>query len=287
MTLPELRADLYTLLERFVLGDRRAIANAPTHSDVAYSVEHALELLDAHSEHMFETLYELRIRIALHYAPTSAISYDRRNTKPRHRIIREHIQNSTRRSGALVEQLARDVAKVLDEWDKSRERVTGYLEALLARQCCRCGNCGVVLAPTPRSIVGDDPFKPYYESPDELLAAEVDHIEPISGFGTNRTDNLQALCRLCNQGKGDGLGLDIREEIRHAAVPLLSIPRAHRIRMFAAVIARQRSNFVSDLQFAPPVELTIRKRSEEGGFVRSNLSVIQAEFGGIVEFAED
>jgi 5-methylcytosine-specific restriction endonuclease McrA len=35
------------------------------------------------------------------------------------------------------------------------------------------------------------------------VAVEVDHIVPVAKGGTNDIENLQTLCRNCNQGKKD------------------------------------------------------------------------------------
>ena len=269
-------ADLHTTLERFILGDRQVILQAPTESEIQFAIQHALELLGARGESLSAGLYELRLRVALHFAPIDAISYDRKNPRPRHRIIRDHLQGDFQRTGPIVEQLARDTAKVLDEWDATRVRVAANAEELLRRQCGRCAHCGVVLWPTPRPHRESDPFKPYVLAADELLSPEVDHIEPISGFGTNRSENLQVLCRLCNQGKGDGLGLSVRAEAQYAATSIEDIPGPHRMRMFYYVLDRYGRNPVSG-RTARDCELTIRPIRVRGGYVRSNLTVATAE----------
>jgi 5-methylcytosine-specific restriction endonuclease McrA len=266
--------DLHSLLDRLVLGDRRASVSAPTPVDLEYAVSHVLEALSAKSEHVTSTLHELRLRIALHLSPLQAIRYDRLNPRPRHILVRQFLKEEFGRSGPIVEQLARDVARVLDDWEVSRDRVTGHLEGLLRVQKGRCKHCGAVLWPRPATTVENDPYKPYFVAPDELLSAEVDHIDPVSGFGTNREENLQALCRLCNMGKGDGLGLNLRDEVRYAAEPVESIPFPYRARMFYYVVERCRRKCAHSGRPAEEVELTIRPIRLLGGYVRSNLHAV-------------
>ena len=123
-----------------------------------------------------------------------------------------------------------------------------------------------------------DPYKPYFESPDELLTMEVDHREAVSGLGTNIVDNLQLLCRLCNAGKGDGLGVDVRQEARFAGTPILDVPRSHRARMLFAVIDRDdRKCTVCE---SAETELTVRPVVRDGAYVRSNLYTVCFDCAG-------
>ena len=57
--------------------------------------------------------------------------------------------------------------------------------AVLKRDSYRCAKCGA----SPSS--------------DHTVELEVDHIHPVIRGGGNSLDNLQALCRKCNQGKKD------------------------------------------------------------------------------------
>jgi 5-methylcytosine-specific restriction endonuclease McrA len=159
------------------------------------------------------------------------------------------------------------VLEVLDDWDARRERVSGHVEELLRRQRGRCAHCGVIIHPSPKPVDPADPLKPYGESPEELLAPEVDHIEPISGFGTNELKNLQVLCALCNRGKGDGLGVSLRDEARYAAVPVREVPLSHRIRMLYYVLARDRATIPHPLS----AEYSVQFVRGDGGYLRSNL----------------
>jgi hypothetical protein len=269
--------DLHSLLDRLVLGDWRALSSIPTSLDLEYAVSHVLDSLSAKSEHFASTLFELRLRVALHFSPAHAIRYNRLNPRPRHILIREYLEQEFGRSGHIVEQLARDVARVLDDWEVSRNRVTGYLEGLLLAQRGRCRHCGVVLFPRPMTKADRDPYKPYVNAPDELLVAEVDHIDPVSGFGTNREENLQALCRLCNMGKGDGLGVSLRDEALYAAEPIEAIPLPHRARMFYYVVERCERNPRRSGGHAEDTEVTIRPIRISGGYVRSNLQAVAIE----------
>lgn len=57
--------------------------------------------------------------------------------------------------------------------------------AVLKRDCYKCAKCGG----SPSS--------------DHTVELEVDHIHPVARGGGNSLENLQALCRKCNQGKKD------------------------------------------------------------------------------------
>ena len=215
--------------------------------------------------------YEARIKFALHLAPRSALRYAASNPRPREEVIAEHLMlNGRTRLDATT--LGREVADVLDRWEMDRRSVSSVRPHLLRKQHGRCATCRVQFRERPVTLLECDPYKPYSEAPDELLRPEVDHIVPVSTFGSNLVDNLQALCRLCNLGKSDLRGISIRDEVAYAGVDVAGVPRGHRIRMFFAVIdtaAGRCSACASDAH-----ELTIRPKDPHGGFVLSNLIAV-------------
>ena len=115
---------------------------------------------------------------------------------------------------STAEQLGRAVATVLDNWDRDRESVTGHRNFLMRRDGPSCRNCHLRFDTSGSSLTLTqcDDYKPYHLAPGELMAPEADHEEAVSAIGTNDLSNLQLLCRLCNGGKGDGLGLSVRAE---------------------------------------------------------------------------
>jgi hypothetical protein len=125
---------------------------------------------------------------------------------------------------------------------------------------------------TPVTALNLDEFKPYHHALEELIKPEVDHIEAISCLGTNELINLQALCRLCNEGKGDGLGIDIRHEVRWSGVPVDQVDRSHRARVLYHVILRD--NRCCRLCRDERKELTVRKVRDDGAYARSNLLTV-------------
>jgi 5-methylcytosine-specific restriction endonuclease McrA len=265
-----IRESIETLFQRLLLGDPGALAAAPEKHEYDYALSRAVDILQAKVERLEAEKFEFRLRLALHLSPASAIKYDTANPVPRHRLIRSFLQERFGRTGDLVEQLARDVAQLLAAWDESRTQLAGYAPSLLARQKGRCGHCHVTLTiPPPEHPHVIDEYKPYYLSPAELLAPEVDHIEAISSLGTNELRNLQVLCRLCNAGKGDGLGLNVRHEVSHAGEPIKEIEPLHRCRMLFYVISREGQT--CGTCGSRTSELTIRPIDERGGFVRTNL----------------
>lgn len=267
----ELYDSIGFLFERVVLSDHVSTTAARFPPDTSFAVNHALKMLHANVDSMDDELNALRLRVALHYSPVEALRYDKRNHRPLHRIIEEHLCTAFGKDGERAERLARDIAAVLRDSETTRSRVTGAAEDLLNRQQRRCAHCLVLLGPPARTAVRNDPYKPYHLDPEEWLQVEVDHVRPVSRTGTNRIENLQALCRLCNQGKGDGFAVDLRDEVRFAGKPIEEIDAAHRRRMFFAVVARDKGlgRIETDEQ-----ELTIRPITSTGCFVRSNLQAV-------------
>jgi hypothetical protein len=213
-----------------------------------------------------------RLRVALQLAPLDAISYTTTNPTARWKIIQRHLAMKYPHTGAdLVTQLARRVAVTLADWQEPRGATTSHHRAVWLKSGGRCSSCHYdFTAKNSPALLTLDPFKLYYQSPEELTAPEIDHIVAISGVGTNELANLQLLCRWCNFGKGDGLGVDIRREAEYAALGISEIPRGHIASMFYMTLAD--NDFSCETcRRGQHIELTIRLRDSQHGFLLSNL----------------
>lgn len=265
-------ASLDTLLDHLAISSNAEPDNLRERQYREFAFERAASVVQAHQDERERRRFEMRLRLALHLSPVAAVTYDSRNPVPRWKLVREYLASKLGREGPECEALAREVAGVLDNWDRRRSQVTGHRAFLLNRDGPFCQNCRVEFGKAPQSLVSHDPYKPYYASPDELLSIEVDHIEPVSALGTNALANLQLLCRLCNAGKGDGLGMDIRQEALFAGCVIDNVPIAHRCRMFYAVVDRDHGLCVRcDTKSS---ELTVRPVITGGTYVRSNLFAV-------------
>ena len=265
--------ELDTLLDRLAVGNILHDGSPRAAFYFAAALERARNILRWDADVASHALFETRIRLAIHLAPRTAIAYDRSNPTPRWKLIRQHLVDAFGRGAvADIDALARDLAKVLDTFDSEREQVTGHLSYLLKREGPKCRSCLVRFFDDPKSLLMHDDYKPYFLSPEELLKPEVDHIEAISALGTNALNNLQLLCRLCNQGKGDGLGLSVREELRNSGLTIKKMPRAYRGKLLYYVLLRD-GRSCSRCQ-ATTIELTVRPVIEKGAIVRSNMRAI-------------
>lgn len=265
---------LDVLLDQLLLTGNRAASSNREDYYQRMALERAKHVLRVDQDDRERVRFETRLRVALHLAPAAAIAYSRSNPVPRWRLVRDHMLGTYARDRATAEQLGRAVATVLDNWDRDRESVTGHRNFLMRRDGPACRNCHLRFDASGSSLTLAqlDDYKPYHLAPEELMAPEVDHDEAVSAMGTNDLSNLQLLCRLCNGGKGDGLGLSVRAEAAYAGSALPRVPRSHRARLVYYVIERdERRCRQCDSQEA---ELTIRRIVAEGALVRSNLRAI-------------
>ena len=96
------------------------------------------------------------------------------------RIAEQHRQERK----ATVSVLAEARTKIRRTSHPERNRMSQSLRyTILHRDGFRCRSCGK-------------------SGKDEGVILEVDHIVPVSKGGESHEDNLQALCRECNRGKG-------------------------------------------------------------------------------------
>jgi len=281
MDLRDDRNEIERLYQRFLLRHRAPVLGAPSDPELDMAYRRAVRLLGAEIEWTRYQHFELRLRLALHFAPQAAIAFDPRSPLSRRVLIRDYLVSAHGRSLAEAEDLSTHVARILNAFDEKRRSVREYYPELVSRQKGRCAHCNVRLLsatgnlpnPSPHSLRTEDEYKPLYLAPYELLAPEVDHIEPISRLGRNDPDNLQVLCRFCNEGKGDLLGLDLRKEALLAGNAISEIPRRFRAEMHYYVLSRDCRTciFCSD---SGSHELTVRKINIDGGYIRSNLHTV-------------
>jgi 5-methylcytosine-specific restriction endonuclease McrA len=259
---------------RVLLGDIEQLREV-TEMDREYVMRRALEHLGQKTEDLSRRQYRARLYLAIHFCPKSALEYDRSSPTPRFELIEEYIVENFGIESRQVEALARGIAKLLETWEKERGVVTSYKDRLLDQQSYTCRHCNINFNETPASAKEEDPYKPYHPSVDERTSPEVDHIEPISVWGTNDMENLQVICRLCNYGKGDGLGIEPKKEVENSGLPIEYISWSHRAKMNFYVI--QSGNSTCKRCGAADCELTIRPIREDGGFVQSNLKAVCVE----------
>lgn len=214
-----------------------------------------------------------RLRVALQLAPVTAIDYSNSNPVARWKIIHRHLEHKyVHTATELLAQLARRIAVTLDDWQQPRGGTTAHRRAVWVKANGRCAACHYdFVARSSPALRTFDPFKPYLQSPEELTSQEIDHVVAVSGVGTNELSNLQLLCRWCNFGKGDGLGVDIRREAEFAASIVSEIPRIHIASMFYMTLASAGYECERCDQGLRN-ELTIRLRDSQHGFVLSNLA---------------
>ena len=226
---------------------------------------------------------EIRLRTALHLSCPEAVAYDHSRPEPRWVIISRFIEDNFPFTKSESETLARLASSVLDDWDVNRvSSKVGKRNMLLDRQGYRCACCKLdfknktrVEEEELRALGGyGDPYKPYFDgdSVTAYMSPVVDHIFAVSREGTNRSDNLQILCRLCNEGKSDGSGIPSSRELNYSHLPLELVPRSHFISDFYYRLFMD--EFKCSVCDSNSEELTMRLDRPTGLFILTNLRTV-------------
>lgn len=220
----------------------------------------------------------VKLRVALSLCPVSALTHRKSERLSRAEKIHNHLLSQQLVDSSDAGRLAILVDRVIDNWLTERVNVAGFRDALIARDGTCCNACHVDLgrpASEAQSVVRKDPYKLTWVNPDRTVSYAVDHKIPVSKFGTNDLENLELLCRYCNEGKDDGTPLLLKHEVELAAnLPADSIEIASRLVVKTARLVYRvlkRDSFRCSGCGADDCELTVRKVSSEGLAVMSNL----------------
>jgi hypothetical protein len=216
------------------------------------------------------------LRLALDLAPAEAICYDHALPVKRERLIERYLVDDMAYQPDLASDLSHAVAALFRAWEAERKSVSGLKDQLAERDGNACRACHVSFdSDTPESISREDAAKPYLDlegmaGPERsLLRCTVDHIEPVTAYGTNDLANLQLLCDLCNKGKGNLDPPLLKHEYDYAGKECQQMPWHFRAQMLYFVL--RSGDYACSSCGTRDAELTITKRRSRGGYVRTNL----------------
>ena len=194
-------------------------------------------------------------------------------------VIEDHLAKiSVDSTPTRLRELSRLVSNFVDK------RVGGLLTESFCRDAgFRCAICGYAFVADDMVEYGyvspymppnrePDPFKPNSQSKSKRVP-RVDHVWPVSLYGSNASKNLQLLCSSCNSGKKDFM-TNAHADPFVGQLQRISL-RKNEVteEVFYSVVSRDR--FCSRCGKGPSeVELTVRPRRENFPVVADNLVTV-------------
>ena len=276
---------IHTFSEKLLLGENSLLRKDKYSNELDYSLDHVRDILSAKDDYYEYSKYELRLRLAMHYSPIDAIKFDAESDNTRKELLEGHLKKNFGKTPDDASHLADAIIDIFELWEDPRKGVSKYNEELLKKQKNKCNHCNVKIKDTNGTFQVDskfmkDDYKLYiYPKKNltdnvELLTVEVDHIKPVSVLGDNGIENLQALCKLCNQAKSNLLTIKTTDEmkyVKHTLQEIKIIRPMHINRMLYFTILRANNKCEKCNR---KYELTMRKVIKTGPFVRSNLIAV-------------
>lgn len=223
---------------------------------------------------------DLKLRLALSLAPREVITWKATDPRSRVDVVNDFLVDNFSIEATEAKPMARIVVATLKAWETSRRSLSDKAERILSEQEGKCASCHASLNEArireeeSKTTAEQDIFKPYFAEPGVRMwfTPEVDHIEPISGTGSNRRENLQVLCKLCNSGKEDSTGISIQTEFKHACLAVEDAKPHYRRRLFYNRI--EMDDFKCTSCDSSSKELTVRPQRKDGALILLNLITV-------------
>ena len=83
---------IHTFAERLLLGENDALTKDNFGNELDYAFEHAHTVLESKDEYHEHYKYELKLRLAMHFAPISAIKYNKHDSSTRQELVLQHLK---------------------------------------------------------------------------------------------------------------------------------------------------------------------------------------------------
>lgn len=152
------------------------------------------------------TLYEFRLELIHSLVDRDSIESDQGDDR---RMLKIYLEGRHNISSLMSTKLANRISSLHNKLSTKRKSPFSADDFLIEQQakCSHCKHTFWFEGDPPPEIL--DPYKPYhwkiYRSE---LSPEIDHVDPVSLFGTNVRENLTLMCKFCNRGKMDSLGIN-------------------------------------------------------------------------------
>jgi 5-methylcytosine-specific restriction endonuclease McrA len=237
-----------------------------------------------------ERTREILLRVAIHFTPQQALAKLQGNTissnayseeKEPYQMIITYVSNNFDLSEKESKRLGYRLGRIWKNWQAERDKSTINIgknelkQRLSKRQKNRCKNCGAQFERSDNSVLytNNDGYKPVSEFTEQQYKKELDHVEPLSKFGSDEIDNLQLLCRFCNQGKKDDTGFSLDDRLEIASKDIIAVSASKRRTLFFEATA-SKTQCERCGKSVDSVEMTVRKQNENGCFASSNLEMV-------------